>query len=175
VKCTLCFLWNGDCVWLVRTKMKFDFPYCRSVKLNFIYISRMNIWCDLPVEHTFHGFCAMDHVITYIKWLLMYWILCVWFLGWESFFSWHYCVHTCCVAASCPFDVEGSLARDVVCVEPESGCSPFLVQWLDWVEQWLCYLPHFRAMAEVKHQPYLAWNKPLIKQCLHFDNFVICP
>jgi hypothetical protein len=91
------------------------------------------------------------------------------------FFFWHYCVHTCCVMASCPFDVEGSLARDVVCVEPESGCSPFLVQWLDWVVQWLCYLPHFRVMAEVKHQPYLAWNKCLIKPCLHCDNFIICP
>lgn len=103
----------------------FDIPYCRSMKLNFVYISRMDVWCDLPTDHSFCGFCAMELVITYIKWLLMYWILCAWFLGWESFFSWHYCVHTCCVAASCPFDVEGSLARDVVCVEPESGYSPF--------------------------------------------------
>ena len=63
----------------------FDIPYCRSVKLNFVYISRMNNWCDLPVEHSFRGFCAVEYVIIYIKWLLMYWILCVWFLDWERF------------------------------------------------------------------------------------------
>jgi len=168
----LMFGWQGQKLNL------FDVPYCRSMKLNFVYIFRVNIWCDLPIEHSFYGFCAMKLVITYVKWLLTYWILCVWFLGWKIFFlltllsSYLLCGGLLSIWCRGFF---GKGCSVCVCVEPESGCSACLVQWLDWVEQWLCYPLHFCVMAEVTHQPYLAWNKCLIKPCLHCDNFIIYP
>lgn len=85
------------------------------MKLNFVYISGMNMRCDLPFEHSFCVFCETELVIIIHK-VTIYVLdtLCL-ILGWDSFFSLHYCVHTCCMAFCCPFDVEGSVARDVVC------------------------------------------------------------